>query len=256
MATDGSDDACVSPSTTDGTLSPASEPTTCEAADGDAAPISSVPPSDKPVLGPVDKPLLGPVDKPVLGPMPAPEQKVFGTLPSSDKFASSDTEAGGSCKEVPVAESVSSCPMMKSTLVVRVTDFRGQPVKFADVTVSGLGTLTTRKDGLANFEEVEAGSYNVSATKEGYRPGPEQAVGPAKASQTISAGASVVVTLLLDVFRENLVFVGSEMDYKIFWTKMMFVAAAWFECSKGGELRFADRTTVAYVDNGYTSSQN
>lgn len=51
--------------------------------------------------------------------------------------------------------------------------------------------------------------------------------------------------------RENIVFVGSEMSYDLFWLKMMFISAA-YRVAKDGELfRTADKTTLAYVDNGY-----
>lgn len=51
---------------------------------------------------------------------------------------------------------------------------------------------------------------------------------------------------------ENVIFIGSEMNYDSFWLKMMFVAAAY---AKVKHLRFATKTTIAYVDNGYTRAE-
>jgi hypothetical protein len=51
--------------------------------------------------------------------------------------------------------------------------------------------------------------------------------------------------------RENVIFIGSEMSYDLFWLKMMFISAA-YVTSRGMGLRPADKNTVAYVDVGYT----
>lgn len=54
------------------------------------------------------------------------------------------------------------------------------------------------------------------------------------------------------VRKENVIFVGSEMDYDSFWLKMMFIAAAYVTTRGGGGLRTADKNTIAYADFGYT----
>lgn len=51
---------------------------------------------------------------------------------------------------------------------------------------------------------------------------------------------------------ENIIFIGSEMHYDSFWLKMMFVAAAY---AKIKDLHYAKKTTVGYVDNGYTRAE-
>lgn len=48
---------------------------------------------------------------------------------------------------------------------------------------------------------------------------------------------------------ENLLCVGSEMWYDSFWLKMMFIGAAFVGARN---MRKADKSTLAYVDNGYT----
>lgn len=48
---------------------------------------------------------------------------------------------------------------------------------------------------------------------------------------------------------ENIIFIGSEMFYDLFWLKMMFIGAA-FPMAKA--MRQADRVVIAYVDEGYT----
>ena len=51
---------------------------------------------------------------------------------------------------------------------------------------------------------------------------------------------------------ENILFVGSEMQYNNFWLKMMFIGAAFAGAQK---LRPADKQTLAYVDVGYVRSE-
>ncbi len=48
---------------------------------------------------------------------------------------------------------------------------------------------------------------------------------------------------------ENILFIGSEMYYDLFWLKMMFIGAAYCMTAK---MRSADRLVIAYVDEGYT----
>jgi hypothetical protein len=51
---------------------------------------------------------------------------------------------------------------------------------------------------------------------------------------------------------ENIIFIGSEMHYDLFWLKMMFISAAY----KGVEkLRKADKNTIAYVPEGYIHAE-
>ena len=52
--------------------------------------------------------------------------------------------------------------------------------------------------------------------------------------------------------RENVIFIGSEMQYDSFWLKMMFMAAAHVTAHGNGGFRSADKNTIAYVNIGYT----
>lgn len=57
------------------------------------------------------------------------------------------------------------------------------------------------------------------------------------------------------IFRENIIFVGSELSYDSFWLKMMFIACGFALADRGLHFRKADRTTIAYVDKGYTKAE-
>ena len=48
---------------------------------------------------------------------------------------------------------------------------------------------------------------------------------------------------------ENILFIGSEMSYDLFWLKMMFIGATY---PMAKQMRTADRVVIAYVDEGYT----
>ena len=53
-------------------------------------------------------------------------------------------------------------------LVVIVKDLDGNPVKEAEVTAGKLGSMKTDENGVANYGEVEPGTYKVTAEKEGH----------------------------------------------------------------------------------------
>ncbi|MGA2720086.1 MAG: hypothetical protein ABSF78_14080 [Candidatus Acidiferrales bacterium] len=178
----------------------------------------------------------------VPAPAPAP--------PSPDVYANSDSQAGKSCSEDPVAAPVSTCGAPKTYLAVKVTDNQNLPLLNADVSAPGLGTRTTDKYGLADYGEITPGTYSITVTKDGYRPDVDATAGPALVTATAPAGTSTVVPVQLAVYRENIIFCGSEMDYNSFWLKMMFAGASWAGVPT---LRAADQTTLAYVDVGYTN---
>lgn len=48
---------------------------------------------------------------------------------------------------------------------------------------------------------------------------------------------------------ENIIFIGSEVYYDLFWLKMMFIGAAY---PMARQMRTADRVVIAYVDEDYT----
>ncbi len=57
------------------------------------------------------------------------------------------------------------------------------------------------------------------------------------------------------ILRENVIFIGSEEEYEMFWLKMMFIAAAYVEADGRQNFRSADKKTIAYVDHGYTRAE-
>ena len=173
-------------------------------------------------------------------------------LVSSDDFRVADEAAATACTESPVDAPINSCQAPKAFLAVKVTDYQDQPIRDTEVDVDGLGRKTTDGYGIADYGEVLPRTYHIVESKNGYRPSPDKPVGPAKTKANVATSQSVVATVMLECFRENIIFVGSEMDYDSFWLKMMFIAAAWVEASKGGWFRSADRQTAAYVDVGYT----
>jgi hypothetical protein len=176
-------------------------------------------------------------------PTPAP------TPPSQEDYVKSDNEVAQACKEDPVAAPETSCGLQKTTLAVKVTDYQSQPIRSADVSIPELGSRTTNKYGIADYGEVPPRTYTVTVEKDGYRPDPIARVGPALVTEAVPAGTSTIIPVKLAVYRENIIFCGSEMEYKMFWLKMMFVASTWVGAST---LRPADQTTVAYVEIGYT----
>jgi hypothetical protein len=56
-------------------------------------------------------------------------------------------------------------------------------------------------------------------------------------------------------YTENLILIGSENHYNSFWTKMMFIGAAYAFINNSALFRPAQKYTVLYVDNGYTHSE-
>lgn len=55
--------------------------------------------------------------------------------------------------------------------------------------------------------------------------------------------------------RENIIVIAAENHYNSFWWKMMFMATGIAAAEGAGGLRSAHRTTVAYVDSGYTNHE-
>jgi len=151
-----------------------------------------------------------------------------------------------------VGETGPSCSRDNASLAVKVTDYQNRPIAGVDVKVDGVGEGTTDQNGLADFGDVAGGTYHITVWKEGYRPDPNAIAGPVVIAATVPDGSATVIPAQLAAFSENIIFVGSEMDYDSFWTKMMFISAAWFESTNGSEFRTADRKTIAYVDEGYT----
>ncbi len=157
-----------------------------------------------------------------------------------------------SAPQKPVQQVVAKCPQ-KGRLIVKVSDyFDDQPIADAQVSVSGLGNKTTDKDGLADYGEVAIGHYSATAQKADYRPAPRKPVGPVTGEDDVADGKTTTISLKLAlILKENVIFIGSEMDYKKFWTKMMFISAAYYEISNAAEFRDADKKTIAYADFGY-----
>jgi hypothetical protein len=150
-------------------------------------------------------------------------------------------------------------PCEKAMLTVQVTDYDDNPIPDVKVTVDGLGSKQTDQYGMADFGEVSPGHYDATAEKDKHRPAPDQPVGPAEGGKDAPACQTTVIPLQLDpppeILRENLIFVGSEMDYDSFWLKMMFVGAAYVAAGGGAGFRSAERKTLAFVDNGYTADE-
>ena len=57
--------------------------------------------------------------------------------------------------------------------------------------------------------------------------------------------------------KENIIFVGSQAleGHVIFWSKLCFMGAAYFQSRNTSQFRPADRNTLAYVDNKYTATE-
>ncbi|MGP9513952.1 MULTISPECIES: hypothetical protein [unclassified Psychrobacter] len=53
---------------------------------------------------------------------------------------------------------------------------------------------------------------------------------------------------------ENIIFIGSEMHYDLFWLKMMFVAAS-YPFVRSPKFRSCDKATIAYINKGYTRTE-
>jgi hypothetical protein len=142
-------------------------------------------------------------------------------------------------------------------LRVRVVDGSGQPVAGAHVGIYPGGASTeTDSDGIALFKELHTGHYDIAASKAGHGATPYGPERRTNAGISLAAGTSAQHTLTLHrlprVLTENIVLVGSERLYNSFKLKMMFVGPAVTAVNRSLDLRSADRTTVLFVDDGYT----
>lgn len=142
-------------------------------------------------------------------------------------------------------------------LTVSVVDDRGEPVAGAYVSVYPPGAgVETDAEGRAVFDTLPPGTLEVGALKAGHGPDREGSEGRVAQETGLDAGQQLTVTLTLQrlpvVLTENIVLVGSERYYNSFGLKMMFIAPAFAMVSRGIELRPADRTTILFVDDGYT----
>ena len=85
----------------------------------------------------------------------------------------------------------------KARLVVVVKDADGKPIKDAEVKVSGLGDKKTDANGVADYGEVDPGSYTVSAEKENHGPKKNDIVGKdEKTGIAVPAGKTTKVDLV------------------------------------------------------------
>ncbi len=97
------------------------------------------------------------------------------------------------------ADPVVPCPLpQKGNLVVQVLDDAGNPVEGAVVNVEGLGGSFTDASGIADFGEVDPGTYNITAEKERTSSGPDDPAGTAMGSENVQAGATAHAILTLD----------------------------------------------------------
>lgn len=71
-------------------------------------------------------------------------------------------------KPTPTTNKPSEESPLLGKLVVKVKDENNNPIKDANVTAGSLGSMKTNKDGIADFGEVEVGSYEVEAKKAGH----------------------------------------------------------------------------------------
>jgi hypothetical protein len=83
-------------------------------------------------------------------------------------------------------------------LAVRVTDGAGGPVADATVTVDGLRrTLTTDKDGLADFGSIPPAIYTITAEKDHHSPSAGASHGPSGVTEDVPACATTVAEVQL-----------------------------------------------------------
>lgn len=147
-------------------------------------------------------------------------------------------------------------PCKKAILVVKVTDYDGKPIKDAIVYVVGIGGMPTEEKGYADYGQVAPGTYDITAEKNNFSPAPKKPPGKAKKTEILLCDKTNVVKLRLFelpiIKKENVIFIGSEEKYDLFWLKMMFVAPAFKVGDKGMFLRKSDKSTVVLVDVGYT----
>ena len=131
---------------------------------------SDPPPTDPPADPSEDDPANPGGDDPANPPTPTPDP-------------------GGSDPADPVVP----CPLTpKGHLVVRILDDAGNPIESAIVDVKELGNSFTSAKGIADFGEVDPGTYNITAEKDNYIPE------PAKKTHFVPANATTMVTLVLD----------------------------------------------------------
>lgn len=52
--------------------------------------------------------------------------------------------------------------------------------------------------------------------------------------------------------KENIIIIGSELDYDSFWLKMMFIGAACKFINDATKFRLADKKTILFIDKGYS----
>jgi hypothetical protein len=146
----------------------------------------------------------------------------------------------------------------KSYLAVEVAEVNGRPIEGATVSCESLGSLETDKGGRVDYGEVPPGSYTVTVGKSGYQELFTQAA-TTQATEDVAAGETKVIRVLLDpltiILRENLIFIGSEQFDKTFWTKMMFMACGFVVGNTNTQIRAADKTTIIFVDQGYTDDE-
>ncbi len=77
-----------------------------------------------------------------------------------------------------------------------------------------------------------------------------------KSDKSAPAKQKKIVDVVFNpIKKENIIFVGAEESYKTFWTKLMFISAAFAFINKKSLFRAADKYTLAYVDEGYKHSE-
>lgn len=137
-------------------------------------------PSNPPPAPPPDPGGENPENPPA--PSPTPENPTPPLTPLPDPPSNCDP-----------ADPVTPCPLpQKGCLVVQVLDEDGNPVEGAVVVVYGLGVGLIDSSGIADFGEVDPGSYDITAEKDNYIPE------PAEEKHFVPANTTTMVTLVLD----------------------------------------------------------
>jgi len=146
-------------------------------------------------------------------------------------------------------------------LMVKVSNFAGQAIPGALVKVEGLGQRATDRFGYADFGAVPPGTYRISASKEGYKPSPNDPLPvdddgwrEATIKKEVPPKTRTDAELQLDgpYLKENIIVIGSEQHYDSFWWKMMFLGPAFTMGDRDDYMRKADRKTILMADFGYT----
>lgn len=125
-----------------------------------------------------------------------------------------------------------------------------EAVKFANSAIAkktGGRPLSMGPEDSALREEW-AENYREALAKAG-RVAPES-----KGKSTTKPAAAISACDSEEPPRENVVLVGSEMSYNLFWLKMMFIASA-FRVLDRDLLRRANQQTLLFVDEGYTKAE-